>query len=239
MKRILIILLSLVLVAGSLAAEDEIVGFASGTFSDIDEITAYAFVTSIDALMQGKGVGGLIALDDDGGIALAWSVEGTPVDFFTEMPDDTLVTPAVVTVPVASAYFKMLGCPSNAMDLMEQNSYIMLVSVWKSNGEVLEDYRYAFAEKAIESKATAQGVEASMVYSYWNSCGYTDDQVIWSVAAGHSVDDIVLTAIRAERVSPRTVEKKDTTVMALLGVVAIILLVGTVTAILIKRRRAN
>ena len=227
----------IILCAASLAFGTDSVGFASGGFSDIDEITAYAFVSSIDALMQGKGAGGLIALDENSEVLLAWAVDGTPTDFFTELPENTLVTPCVVPVPVARAYFGSLGCPSNALDLIPQNSYVMLVSVWKSDGTALEDYRYSFAKKAIEDKATAQGVEASMVFSYWNRAGYTDDQVIWSVAAGHEVDDIVITAIKAERTVSGSRDTKDSTVMVLMAASMLVLLVGTVTVILVIKRK--
>jgi hypothetical protein len=237
MKKILIILM--VLLAASLAFAEDLVGFASGTFSDADELSAFAFVTSLDALMQGNGAGGLIAFDENGDVVLAWSVDGTPTDFFTELPENTLVTPCAVTVPLARAYFASLGCPTGVFDGMAQNSYIMLVSVWKSNGEVLEDYRYTFAEKSIWNKATAQGVEASMVFDYWRSRGYTDDQVIWSVAAGHSVDDIVLTAIKAERADPSRRETKDSTILILLGVSVFVLLCGTVTVIVIVKRKKS
>ncbi len=235
MKKILIILM--VLMAASLASAEDMVGFASGTFSDTDELAAFAFVTSVDALMQGNGAGGLIAFGDDGEVLHAWSVDGTPTDFFVELPENTLVTPCAVTVPVARAYFASLGSPTGAFDTMPQNSYVMLVSVWKSNGETLEDYRYTFAQKAIWDKSTAQGVEASMVFEYWRSLGYTDDQVIWSVAAGHSVDDIVLTAIKAGRVDPTRHETKDSMVLVLLAVSLFVLLFGTVTVIIIVRRR--
>lgn len=235
MKKILIMFAVMLAVLPAFC--EEAVGFASGTFDDADELSAFAFVTSMDALMQGNGAGGLIAFDENGEVALSWAVDGTPSDFFTELPENTLVTPCAVPVPVAKTYFASLGCPTGALDGLPQNSYIMLVSVWKSNGEVLADYRYTFAEKAIWNKATAQGVEASLVFDYWRDRGYSDEQVIWSVAAGHSVDDIVLTAIKASRVDVSRHETKDSMILVLLGVSVFVVLFGAAVVIIVLKRR--
>ena len=221
---------------GDIAASDTSLAedLSVADFPNMDALMGYMFFLSYDGMRQGVGQGGLVAYTMDGGWISSWRMDGTPVDFLENLPRSTLVTPYPVPAPLAEMLFLGVGDIATAraiQGLPEDETHIMVIAVWKIYGEVvLKDPLYAIAERGINERISAHGLEPADFYASLEAAtGEREMEFIARLLDSRTdADAEIEKGMAAIRVNSRVDE--DRTVLYILvglGCAAGIVLIGT------------
>lgn len=217
------------------------VDMSQAVFPDFDTQMNYWFLASYDLMMQKKGLGGLLAFGPDMEYVGGYRMDGTPEDFFVNMPRSTLCTPCLLPTIVAEAMYASLGDMESVASLKAyeiENDFVMMISVLKLYETVeLEDTVYSRARQDIEAGINAQGLNPDDVYRVYEAAGLTKDDVIHLLIDGKkTIDEIVLDGLRMLRAERSNVLQEEEArlnrivmlaigLLAFIGIVVIVLLI--------------
>lgn len=188
----------------SAAVEDRTMVLADlSEFEDKDTLMDYWFIASYNLMLQGKGRGGILAFDPEGLEYVAgYRMDDTPEDFFTNLPNSTLVSPMFMPALVAKAIYASLGDSESISRLayLDDDEAIMLVSVLKlydNENIVLEEAAFSIARQALEGSFGASGLNIQPAYDVYERHGVSQDELIDMVlSAEKTPNEISLDAIR-------------------------------------------
>ena len=257
-KKMLFISIILIIAAGlsvlnaePAAAEDRTLVLAdSSEFEDKDTLMDYWFIASYNLMLQNKGRGGILAFDPDGMEYVAgYRMDGTPEDFFTDLPNSTLVSPMFMPSLVAKTIFASLGDIESISRLayLEDREPVMLVSVLKlyDNEEItLEEAAFSIARQALEGSFAGSGLEIQDAYDAYQRAGVSQDDLVGLVLSGEKApNEISLDAIRLMKAEAEAAEGPGPAqylpmALAAMGVIGIILIVLSLV-IIIRSRKLN
>ena len=230
------------------AANRELTTLQQGEFVDTDTLMDYWFLVSYNLMLQDKGLGGILAFDPGSMEYVAgYRMDSTPEDFFTNIPNSTLMSPIFMPTGVARMIFLSLGDADSLARIayLDDEEAIMLVSVLKvyDNEEVvLEEAAFSLARQAIEGSFGASGLEIPAAYAVYERHGISQDELVEMLLSGEkTANEMSLEAIRlikAEAGSATRTAGILPYLFIILAVIAIILVI-LISVIIIKQRKAE
>lgn len=194
-------------------------------FPDADSRMYYWFLASYEAMLQGKGMGGLLAFTGEGEYIAGYRMAGTAEDFFKKIPASTLCVPCPMPTSVARGMFAALGDMESVSSLtswIDKTDAVMLISVLKLyDGIVLEESAYSIAKSAIDDRCNASGMDPRNIYAAYEASGVSMDELVLSVLDGEtSAADAVLEGIRLIKASNKAEEEKRDVLVSRILIVA-------------------
>ena len=214
--------------------EQELVPADALAMEDGDTAMAYLFLTSYSLMMEEKGEGGMLCFSDQGEYIAGFRMEGTPEDFFMDIPASTLFVPYALPTQLCAALFAGLDDVESVSRLKEYYDKgglsCMLVTVLQIEGETIsEDPVYSLARQRIERSAAASGLDIGPFYEAYESRGITETDLVNSFLQGKkTANDIALDAIRIIKENSRSVPAMAKA-MPVFGIIGIVLGVIAIT----------
>lgn len=222
--------------------------FADGTSSDgvkwVDDgaMTEW-FITCYDALAQKQGMGGYILFSTDGEALSSWLSEGTPKDFFVNLPPSTLTIPQLLPVPACAILCEALGDKSSVAMLEEymlDNAAVVMVIAFKTYQPITLDLPYrALVRQEIEKSVGQLGMNNEEFYSLFESKGIEAETLTDRVLAGENPRDIALEGLSLKQSLRQTEDKGMMTALAVvLGILGLGVVI-TLVPVLRKNKEEN
>lgn len=230
------------------AANRELTTLQQGEFVDTDTLMDYWFLVSYNLMLQDKGLGGILAFDPESMEYVAgYRMASTPEDFFTNIPNSTLMSPIFMPAGVARMIFLSLGDADSLSRIayLDDTEAIMLVSVLKvyDNEEiVLEEAAFSLARQAIEGSFGASGLEIPDAYAVYERHGVSQDDLIGMLLSGErTANEMSLEAIRMMKAEAESVpDGPDILPYLFIALLVVAIILAVLTAmIVIKSRRPD
>lgn len=229
------------------AVNKELVTLQDGEFEDTDTLMDYWFLVSYNLMLQEKGLGGILAFDPESMEYVAgYRMRSTPEDFFTNLPNSTLMSPMFMPAGVARMIFLSLGDADSIarISYLDDTDAILLISVLKfyDNEEVvLEEAAFSLARQAIEGSFGASGLEIPEAYAVYERSGVSQDELVERILSGESTpSELSIEAIRMMKAEAEASAADGPDILACLFIallVIAVLLAVLVVIILIRMRR--
>lgn len=217
-------------------------------FANVDELQAYWFLTCYDLIVENKGYGGIVILDEEFQFLSGYLSPGTPSWFLESPPLSTMAVPYAVPTSVAMRMLSVfddetLISPLLGYDPKGEKAVCMINVVKLYEPVTLENKAYSMVRDRLDKTIGAQGLEKDDFYAIWSSAGYDEADLVNMLLSGEvTFSDLTLEAIRmmkAASAEENTLQKLLPVLVSILLVIFVILVIIASFALLSSRKRGE
>lgn len=161
----------------------------------------YSFMYGFQAVLEKKCNGALLTFTEDGEYVAGYLSPDAPDDFCTRIEPDTIATAEPLMRETLILMYQMLGDRSSVSLLLgrDEKAYAAVMMFLPEDGMVLTPMWYAEAENRINAEAVAHGINPEDVFSLLAEEGFSKDDLVASVAAGESPEQMILDALMIKK----------------------------------------